>query len=218
MLGNTLNEIFGTAYIKNLKTSVNRRDSIVSECNAIDLKYELFEATDGKLHYDHDFTLQHGPFHLTFPSSAGFMGNQITSLNIITHAITSNVSSIMMLDDDCIFNHTVGMQDKVFKQIKQNLPKDWDIVILGDMHDIEVDECDINYHKCSIHHEAAGSHGIAINSKVFKELQSLFSETEWLGDGAIGRLIDIGKNVYKLTPSICRQNRSIFSDINQYFH
>lgn len=218
MLGNTLNEIFGIAYIKNLKTSTKRRDFIVNECSLIDLKYELFEATDGKLHYDHSFTLQHGRFHLTFPSSAGFMGNQITSHNIITQAIELNAPHIMMLDDDCVFNHTVVIKDEVLEQIKQNLPADWDIVILGDMHDVDLDDRSIGYHKCSAHYEAAGSHGIAINNKVFEELQSLFSETTWLGDGAIGRLIDMGKNVYKLTPSICRQDRTAFSDINQYFH
>jgi GR25 family glycosyltransferase involved in LPS biosynthesis len=218
MLGDTLNKIFGTAYIKNLKTSVERKNYIINECNIVNLKYEIFEAVDGKLHYDNNFTLQHGPYHLTFPSSAGFMGNQITSFNIITHAITLNLPHIMMLDDDCIFRHTKDIKPEVIELINQNLPEDWDVIILGDIYDGEIGDRDIIYHKCAVHNEAAGSHGIAINSKVFKELQSLFSEPIWLGDGAIGRLIDIGKNVYKLTPSICRQDRTVFSDINQYFH
>jgi hypothetical protein len=218
-IGTELNKIFGTAFIKNLKTSTARRNYIEAECNLVDLKYEIFEATDGKLFYDETFCLQHGPYHLTYPGSAGFMGNQKTSYNIITHAIALNASAIMMLDDDCIFKHTLNISEAALKLIKLNLPSDWDIVILGDIGGVEINSNDvISYHRCNQHSEAAGSHGIAINSKVFTELQALFSESTWLGDGAIGRLIDIGKSVYKLTPSICQQDRTVFSDINQYFH
>ena len=218
-IGAKLNTIFGTAFIKNLKSSTERRNYIENECNLIDLKYEIFEAIDGKLLYDENFCLQHGPYHLTYPGSAGFMGNQKTSYNIVTHAITHNIPSIMMLDDDCIFNHTKDISDEALEIIETALPVDWDIVILGDIGGGDISKDDlIIYHKCSQHHEAAGSHGIAINSKVYIELQSLFAESTWLGDGAIGRLIDISKNVYKLTPSICRQDRTVFSDINQYFH
>jgi hypothetical protein len=125
----------------------------------------------------------------------------------------------MMLDDDCIFRHTLKMKDESLKLIESDLPDDWDIVILGNISDEEdIENKNIFYHKCSFHYEAAGSHGIAINNKIYGELQSLFSGSVWLGDGAIGRLINLGKNVYKISPSICHQDRTFFSDINQYFH
>jgi GR25 family glycosyltransferase involved in LPS biosynthesis len=217
-LGTILNQLFGVALIKNLKSSTARKDHISSECKQIDLSFEIFEAVNGKLHVGSDFTLIHGPYLLSYPSSAGYIGNQMTSHKIITHAIESSYSSIMMLDDDCIFSHTSGCSESVIKDIEEQLPKDWDIIILGDIYGDPVTNQRISYRKCVEHHEATGSHGVAINSKVFSELQYLFSNTSFLGDGAIGRLIDINKNVYKLMPSICMQDRKILSDINEIIH
>jgi GR25 family glycosyltransferase involved in LPS biosynthesis len=217
-IGSILNKIFGKAFIKNLKTSVDRKKYIENECNLVNLEYEIFEAVDGKLHYDADFTIQHGNYHLVFPTSAGYMGNQITSYNVVTHAIALNAPSVMMFDDDCILSHTLNVEDEILKSIEINLPSDWDIVILGDIAGAGVDNSIIYYHKCLKHSDAAGSHGIAINNKIYAELQALYADSKWLNDGAIGRLIDLGKNVYKILPSICRQDRSVFSDIAQAFH
>lgn len=217
-LGPTLNKLFGKAYIKNLLSSESRRLEMIKQCELINLDYEFTEAIDGKLHCDENYTLQHGPFFLTYPSSAGFLGVQMTAYNQLTHAIENNLEHAIFLDDDCRFDHTIDITEKFLRSIEDGLPEDWDIIILGDIDGESVINQNILYYKCTNHHEAAGSHGVAVNKKIFIELQSAYSSHEFLGDGVVGHFIDIGKNIYKLHPSICRQDRTIFSDINQIFH
>lgn len=217
-LGNVFNKLFGIAYIKNLATSVERRAFIIEQCNSIELEYKIVPAINGRDLHDSSFTIQHGPFILTYPASAGFIGNQITSCQILNEAIEQNLDNFIMLDDDCVFNHAVNISEKSLIELEENLPSDWDVIILGDIGGKIVTSESILYHKCSAHREAAGSHGIAISKRVFTEMQELLAGRQWLGDGVIGRLIDIGKNVYKIYPSLCIQDRSLFSDINQLHH
>jgi GR25 family glycosyltransferase involved in LPS biosynthesis len=227
-IGPIFNKLFGTAYIKNLKNSINRRSHIEEELKLIELNsYSIVEAVEGVLHFDHNFELQHGRFLLKYPSSAGFMGCQMTSHKIIEQAISSNETTIMMMDDDCVFNHTTELNENSLKTIESNLPEDWDIVILGDIQHEGVsskcppkllENCSIEYRKCLVHDEAAGSHGIAVHNRVFPDLLQELSDTKFLGDGAIGRMIDIQKNVYKINPSLCIQDRTLFSDINHIHH
>lgn len=217
-LGNVFNKLFGVAYIKNLATSIERRAFIIEQCNSIDLEYKIVPAINGRDLHDSSFTIQHGRFLLTYPSSAGFIGNQITSYEILNKAIEQDLDNFIMLDDDCVFNHAVNISEESLIELEKNLPSDWDVIILGDMGGDVVTNESILYHKCSEHYEAAGSHGIAVSKRVFTEMQELLAGRQWLGDGVIGRLIDIGKNVYKIYPSLCIQDRSLFSDINQLHH
>ena len=217
-VGPTLNNLFGKAFVKNLKRSTERRNNIEAQCRQVDLQYEIFEAVDGKLHVNADFTIMHGPYFLQYPSSAGYIGCQMTFHNIISHAIKNKYEKIMILDDDCQFHHTLNADKSILSDLEHDVPKDWDVIILGDMYGEEIANQKVSYHKCQIHGEAAGSHGLAINSSVYEDLLSVLSGTSFLGDGVIGRMIDIKKNVYKIMPSICTQDRKIFSDINEMHH
>lgn len=218
-IGHIFNKLFGKTYVKNLKNSIERRNFIEDQCKQIDLEYEIFEAIDGTTLCDESFTLQHGPFFLQWPSSAGFLGIQKTNYLLLSKAIELDLPSCILLDDDSVFSHTTLMTNYSLKSIEASIPINWDMIILGDIcgSEIIVDQ-PISCYPCTRHHEAAGSHGVAINRSIYKELQFLLSGTEWLGDGAVGKLIDDGKNIYKFSPSLCRQNRTLFSDINKCFH
>jgi hypothetical protein len=217
MLGELLNNLFGLAYVKNLKSSVKRREHIERECNTIGLKYSIEEAVLGTDICDPSFELHHGPYHLTYPASAGFLGNQKTSAQIIEKALNTGHESMMMLDDDCIFSHAKNISVKALSQIA-NIPSDWDVIILGGLYEPPVTTQDITFVKCRGHQNAAGSHGVAIRRSVLPILLETFNGTEFLGDGAIGRLFDLGKNGYIIQPGICAQDRRMFSDINQIYH
>jgi GR25 family glycosyltransferase involved in LPS biosynthesis len=217
MLGPLLNSLFGVAYIKNLKSSVNRKEHIEKECKDINLQYSIVEAIKGTDICDSTFTLQHGPFHLTYPSSAGFIGNQKTSALIIQKAFDTLCDAAIMLDDDCVFAHTANISSQTLENIA-TVPHDWDIIILGKLSEPILTTQNVTYVKCQHHPDAAGSHGIAVNRKIMPELIDIFNGTDFLGDGAIGRLIDLNKNVYLMHPGVCSQDRTIFSDINKFYH
>lgn len=218
-LGHILNRLFGKTYVRNLKQSTERRQFIHEQCSQIGLEYEIFEAVDGTTLCDESFTLQHGPYFLRWPSSAGFLGIQKTNHLLITKIIELDLPSCILLDDDCIFSHTATMTESSLNSVESSIPPDWDMIILGDIWDptTPVDQT-IICSRCTQHRQAAGSHGIAVNRSIYREMQHLLSGTQWLGDGVVGRLIDEGKNIYKFFPSLCHQNRSLFSDINKCFH
>ena len=218
-LGEQLNNLFGCAYIKNLKESTVRRDFIVNQCSSINLNFELIEAINGLELPDinPEYTIQHGRFHIAYPASAGLLGAQKTALMINEMAIKENLNSYIGLDDDCTFDHTLSLAESAIMKLSNDLPLDWDVIILGDITGDDInDATDPSYVRCPAHEWAAGSHGVAIRNTVYDEYFN--SSKEFWGDGIIGNLIDKGKNVYKIFPSICRQNRSLFSDINKIYH
>ena len=218
-LGYYLNKLFGPAYIKNLKTSVDRKNFIIEECNSIDLEYKIIEAIDGTNHCDDNYTIVHGPYTLKYPVSAGFLGALLTTQIILSFAIAEQLDHIMILDDDCIFSHTNKINKLYFANLENNLPNNWDIIILGSIRErSENEHTPIDYYKCVVHGEAAGSHGIVVNRSIFKEFYQHLIDKKYWGDGIIGHFIDIGKNVYIIKPSICQQNRQLFSDINKCHH
>lgn len=213
LLGPVLNKLFGKAYIKNLPGSLERKANIINQCNLIELQYEITEAIDGTKLVTPEYTLQHGPFFLTYPSSAGYLGNQLTTIKQIEAAISNNLSSLILLDDDCMFEHTLNLAE--YEPIISGLPSDWDIVILGTLGVEDLTNKTVHYAKATIHAQAAGSHGVAIRNTVYKDLLTCGKEMVYLGDGLIGRMIDIGKNVYIITPTLCYQKKPWFSDINK---
>ncbi len=218
-IGPTLNALFGKVFIKNLKESVIRKEFITKQCESINLDFELIEAINGMElpEMTPEFIVQHGPYRIEYPASAGFLGMQKTFLMINEIAIGENLSSYITLDDDCVFDHTLELLDSTIANLANELPTDWDVIILGDISGDEIDsQTNLTYIRCPVHGWAAGSHGVAIRNTVYHEIIDS-AKTYW-GDGIIGNLIDKGKNVYKIFPSICRQNRSLFSDINKIYH
>lgn len=218
-IGPTLNALFGKVFIKNLKESIVRREFITKQCQSINLDFELIEAINGMelAEMTPEFIVQHGSYRIEYPASAGFLGMQKTVLMINEIAIRENLSSYIGLDDDCVFDHALELLDIAVSNLANELPTDWDVIILGDISGDEINsQTNLTYIRCPEHSWAAGSHGVAIRNTVYHDIIDS-AKTYW-GDGIIGNLIDKGKNVYKIFPSICRQNRSLFSDINKIYH
>lgn len=221
MIGNHLNKIFGNAYVKNLHNSKERMESFDFSAKSIGLSYTRVEAIDGTKFVDKDYSFMHGRHHITYPSSGGFYGNQITTEYILMQEISKESKSFMAFDDDAVFYEWAN--DLHYDNIVP--PENWDICVLGGIgHSKLVSEqiffkkLEINNHDSDIHPLVAGCHGIAINSKVYFDLLQILKEKKFWGDHAINHLIDIGKNVYLIYPHLLYQNRKFFSDINKSYH
>lgn len=214
MIGKILNKRFGTAYVKNLHNSKDRMASFENTCKSVYLEYNRVEAIDGTKFIDQDYSFQHGQFNITYPSSAGFWGNQITSAFITMQEISINSDSFMLFDDDCVFNQNFShLTTENF-----NIPDEWDIIILGGINKQISDKQNIEYRKLSDPYDAAGSHGLCINSTVYMELYNMQIGLEIWGDGIIASFIEKGKLVYMVEPHIVYQDRELYSDINKIYH
>jgi GR25 family glycosyltransferase involved in LPS biosynthesis len=216
LLGPVLNKMFGKAFIKNLPDSNIRRKHIIEQCNSINLEYEITEAVDGTKCVSTDFTIQHGQFFLTYPTSAGYYGNQLTNIKQLENIIDLNLPSCILLDDDCSFEHTIKLSENCLNLFENSLPDDWDIIILGSITGHELLETDnLTYFKVPHHNYAAGSHGIVMRNTVYYDFLRTAKEMKHWGDGIVGKQIDDKKNVYLVEPSVCVQKKPWFSDINK---
>jgi len=217
-LGKKLNQIFGKAYIKNLKDSINRRNFVTHRFENIELEYELFEAIEGTKYIKDNFVFDHGSFHIDYPASAGFWGNQMTTLLILMKAINNNEKCFMTFDDDVYFYNYQHLQKEDYDSIEQNLPNDWDVIIFGGLHEDIKNINTFTYWKVINKADCAGCHGVAINNSVYKDWLKILDDKKYFGDGTIAALLEMGKNVYHINPWVCVQNRCLYSDINKKHH
>jgi GR25 family glycosyltransferase involved in LPS biosynthesis len=218
-LGKTLNKIFGKAHIKNVPGSNERLNSIKNACEQIDMEFNIFAAFDGKKYIKPDTEIKHGAMEIKYPSSAGFIANQFSTQVILLNEICNSQSkSFMIFDDDCYFKNYENRQEDHFQSLENNLPEDWDIIILGTIDCEEITPINYTYSKIERSMDCAGCHGIAVNRKVYDSWLTILDQKQFWGDGTIDRLFQLGFNVYAINPGICAQNRKLFSDINQTYH
>jgi hypothetical protein len=216
-LGGTLNDVFGNARIKNVPGSNERLSFVKNSFDQIKMNYDIFPAYDGKKFTNQSLIINHGRFNIGYPSSAGFVGNQISTFVILLNEINYyNSNSFMIFDDDCYFLNFENENN--FNSIKDNLPDNWDVIIFGNVEPVISSSKDYTYKKVSDWRDCAGSHGIAVNKKVYLDWLYILDGAQYWGDGTIHRLFELGHNIYKIFPGICAQNRNLFSDINQGFH
>ena len=209
MIGQILNKTFGNFYVKNMHNSIDRMNSFKNSAENVGLSYIRVEAIDGTKKYQ-----QSTPDIKTYPSSAGFWGNQLTSQFILMQEISIGSQSFIISDDDSCFN------DK-FSYIDSNtliLPDNWDIIILGGINRYTHNSQDVSFNRLFNPSEAAGSHAVAIRSTVYDELLTIFSDQKIWGDGCIAELIRRDHNVYMVSPEFIYQDRTLYSDLNKIYH
>ena len=209
-LGSTLYDVFGKAYILNLKRSLDRRLSMEQKCSSIDLRYEFFEAFDGD------------NFMLPFYTKDGFMNNNqlgaVTTsryytaqyaLNYIIHrAVNNNTPSFIFMNDDVYFNNYTSFTDHNFSSIKNSLPDDWDIIILGNMFHTFAYDGEVRYLPNTTH--TPGCHALAINHTAYHTIIAESAPvTNVVGDHLNDRLREKGMKIYQIHPDICLQDRTI---------
>lgn len=216
-IGEILNKTFGNVYVKNLPESVERKRLIEESFDKVGLKYTVKKAYNGLKFVGEHFNFQHGPFHITYPASAGFFGVQLSTIRIIADEIEKQSPSCIICDDDSFVRDVSCLDCDRMNTIATNLPSDWDIIILGSLEydGILNNSTEFSYRKCTHGSQAAGSHALAINQKIYNRLFEKYIGFRCWGDGCIDQLIQEGVNVYMITPSLIFQDRNSISTINK---
>jgi hypothetical protein len=209
-LGAALYDAFGKTYILNLKRSLDRKLSMEQKCSSINLNYEFFEAFDGD------------NFKFPFYTKDGYMnGNQLGeittsryyaaqyALNYIIHrAINNNIKSFIFMNDDVYFDNYQNFTDQNFLDIKNKIPENWDIIVLGHMFPTIPYSGEVAYAPNTAH--TKGCQALAINHTAYHDIISQSAPvTNVVGDHLNDKLRSIGKNIYHACPDICLQDRSM---------
>lgn len=208
-LGKAVNEAFGHVYVRNIAEATTRLNSFKNSANSIELDYEIFRAVRGDKYVPHDYVIKYRPEIYVFPWNQYLVGNYCTAMALLLDAMRNDYDSYVLCDDDVVF------YDKDFSSLTKNLPEDWDIVILGQMAQVDMDiseDVDISYIK--VHNaDLPGCHCIAFNKKVYwKQLHSYmgFDSHGRFGDVTVGDMsLTDEVNVYYISHHICYQERSV---------
>jgi hypothetical protein len=215
-LGNYLNKTFGKAYILNLKSQKERKYLVKKNCDEINLDYKFVDGFDGIKFYKNslrDFLSEKKNFNNTnfeYPVNVRYYASQMSTDVLIMNAINNDIKSFIHLNDDVYWSNYVNFTKENYDQIKNNLPKDWDIVILGNMSTVNRFNPSKGVEYINIPDlDTSGCHGIAINHTVYHDWLYYSFKREFIGDWLIKHLICQNKKVYIIKPDLCLQNRDI---------
>lgn len=113
------NALFDKTYLINMASRPDRLQRSKKRLEDLGIVYKRFEAIDGK-------TIEHHP-HL----KTGEVGCYISHLNILKDAKQNNYQSILILEDDVVFEN--NMLEKFYSGYK-HIPDDWEMIYLGANH------------------------------------------------------------------------------------
>lgn len=202
-LGKNINNAFSKVYVKNLLESKKRLESFTHHADIINLKYKVYSAFRGDLYVPKSYTIKHRSKLYPTPYNQYLAGNHYTWLSIHLDAMINRYESYVICDDDTIF------KDLEIPDIHKAIPIDWDILILGDMSNVNSNTNELIFNR--LNYNIAGCHCIAINSKCyFKVLNHLtmFDTLGYTGDVSVNHLSTTELlNVYEMFPSITYQDR-----------
>jgi hypothetical protein len=210
-LGKNLNLTFGKTIVRNVPESVVRLYNFKKYADVIELEYEVFESIRGDLYVPNEFDLT--PYNHQYPHPANqyFVGNFLSSMLVHLYVMSKRYESYIVCDDDTVFG------DLDLKLIKDYLPDDWDIIILGKIsppkyNELGNTEIEPRFTRAKIGY-VSGCHCVAINQKFyFTFLLSLlqFQTNKKFGDGMIDDFIKCKQaNVYDMLPDITYQERNL---------
>ena len=208
-LGEALNEAFGHVYVKNLPKATLRERSFKNTANLINLKYELFRAISGNSYVPKDYLIKYRPECYPNPHNQYLAGNFCTSMAILLDAMKNDYDSYVICDDDTVFYNIEC------ESLLPNLPKDWDILILGQMLPVPIDTTQtvsVDFTRVQTA-DLPGCHCIVINKKLYwKQLVNYmgFDQHGRFGDVTVGDMSmtdDI--KVYYAATNLCYQEREL---------
>lgn len=163
-LGENLNLTFGNVMVRNVPEAKKRLEHFRIYADKINLNYEVFDGIRGDLYVPIDYQLKQRPHLYPPPGNQYYVGNFLSLLRIHLHAMSKRFPSYIVCDDDTVF------VDHNLKLIKNYLPEDWDVVILGSMTynppSKKDEEIEPVFNKPDFR-QIAGSQCIAINSKCY---------------------------------------------------
>lgn len=208
ILGKNLNSTFGKVIVRNVPESKKRLDNFERSANSIELEYEVSESIRGDLYIPSDFKIKQRPQLYPTPSNQYYVGNFLSLLRVHLDALSKRYESYIVCDDDTVF-HNLRL-----KYIKDYLPINWDIIVLGRMcNTIFEDYSDREFEPTFITPkitDLAGSQCIAVNKKCYYpmlEHMLSFNEHHRMGDMMLDDLMH-HKNikVYLMLPDITLQD------------
>jgi hypothetical protein len=193
---------FDKVYLINLDRRPDRLENFKTYVNKYDLgEFERFSAVDGKnLNNDNKSHLKNGE-----------IGVIKSNLEIIKNAKKNKYKTILVIEDDCIFNDVI----LDFQSYFDLLPSDWDMLYMGGNHNTHMGinpPIKINDKIIKLH-STYSAHFIGINSKIFDHIEVLLEKGEEPLDVLYSKLQKIF-NCYSFTPAMTSQMVN-FSDIQE---
>jgi len=192
---------FDKVYCINLDRRPDRMESFQNQVDKYGLgKFERFSA------YDRD-NLDLSKYKTSL--NPGAIGLILSNLEIILKSRMNQYKTIIILEDDCVFNDEIFNIDSYFEK----LPTDWDLLYMGGNHNthmgcqppIQVNDKIIKLHN------TFSTHFVGINERMFNIIESSLSDLTNPIDVIYSKLQKT-HNVYSFTPAIALQLDG-FSDI-----
>ena len=193
---------FDKVYCINLDRRPDRLENFKKEVEKYNLgEFERFSAYDGKqLNLTNEYNLK--------PGEIGIIKS---NLDIIKDAKKNNYKTILIIEDDCVFNNEIINFEDYFKL----LPSDWDMLYMGGNHNTHMGvkpPLKINDKVVKLH-STYSAHFIGIKSSVFDQIEELLEKSQQPLDVEYVILQKIF-NCYSFTPALTSQLVN-FSDIQE---
>ena len=113
-------------YAINVESSKDRRENIIAQCHSIGTHFEIVKAIDGR---KEDVEWVRNEYNSKYDGwTQGAAGLVYTTMNIIKEAKAKGYKSIMILEDDIVFERNAYSEAKV---LFQTLPLDWELFHLA---------------------------------------------------------------------------------------
>lgn len=207
-LGDNLNNSFDNVIVRNISESTKRLDNFKITASNINLKYEIYNSIRGDMYIPSDFVVNPTKLY-PFPANQYIYGNHLSLLNVHLNSMSKRYSSYVVCDDDTEF------YDIQLELIKNYLPNDWDVIIMGNMKKLESIDNEIIYtptfFKPSVS-QIAGSQCAAINSKAYYSILDymLSYKTHFKTGDAMWDVLSRSNQIklYMMYPDITHQNRN----------
>jgi GR25 family glycosyltransferase involved in LPS biosynthesis len=193
---------FDKVYCINLDRRPDRLENFEGQVKKYNLgEYVRFSAYDGKkLNLTNNYNLK--------PGEIGIIKS---NLDIIKEAKINNYKTILIIEDDCVFNDNIITVDSFFEL----LPDDWDMLYMGGNHNTHVGATQpqkVNDKILKLH-STYSAHFVGIKSSIFDQIESLLERGKHPIDVEYVMLQKVF-NCYSFTPALTSQLVN-YSDIQE---
>jgi GR25 family glycosyltransferase involved in LPS biosynthesis len=186
-----LTDITTAIFVKNLRRRPDRLEHMTNQMASIETPFTLLDAVDDR------GTLKDA-----------IWWNAQNGLQIVRYAKAAGLSSVISLDDDCVF---VDNFNERLTELWPYIPGDWDMVSFGDVLDKAV-----QIHPGIVHtHRSWGGHATLIRNTVYDRLLECITGDIY-SDEEVNLKLKHSINYYVFSPSLVTQLDG-FSDLkNRY--
>jgi glycosyl transferase family 25 len=192
-----IDEFFSKTYCINLLKRKDRWNEFVNEMDKYSItNYERYEAVNGDLIRNKTKLLN------------GELGVLQTHYNIIKHCKKNNINSVLIMEDDVVFNEEINNISEYMKLI----PENWDFIYFGGNHIYGKPPVKINEKIIKLNYTVA-LQCVAIKNTMYDFILQMLEKKEKQVDAYYAELHKFA-NAYGVYPNIATQ-REGFSDIQK---